>query len=178
MVLLMYLAVLPPENNPLIDDHIIYALVFLFLGMRAHAMPKRKDYSHHNHINNYEKRIFTPIEKETIANEIFVECSTQERICNLSSCRSFLGEKSGSRHTQKMISFSVFEEGEGKVIVGETEYIVGDGDTVIVPAGTPHNVINTGSGSLKLYNHLCSLSSQRRNRSSYKEEGDGPRRGI
>ncbi len=27
MMLLMYLAVLPPENNPLIDDHIIYALV-------------------------------------------------------------------------------------------------------------------------------------------------------
>lgn len=29
MVVLMYLAVLPPENNPVIDDHIIYALVFL-----------------------------------------------------------------------------------------------------------------------------------------------------
>lgn len=42
MVLLMYLAVLPPENNPLIDDHIIYALVFLFLGARAHAIAKKK----------------------------------------------------------------------------------------------------------------------------------------
>jgi thiosulfate dehydrogenase [quinone] large subunit len=29
MVVLMYLAVLPPENNPVLDDHIIYALVFL-----------------------------------------------------------------------------------------------------------------------------------------------------
>jgi thiosulfate dehydrogenase [quinone] large subunit len=27
MLLLMYLAVLPPENNPIIDDHIIYILV-------------------------------------------------------------------------------------------------------------------------------------------------------
>ena len=42
MVLLMYLAVLPPENNPLIDDHIIYALVFLFLGARAHAIARKK----------------------------------------------------------------------------------------------------------------------------------------
>lgn len=28
MVVLMYLAVLPPENNPVIDDHIIYAILF------------------------------------------------------------------------------------------------------------------------------------------------------
>lgn len=48
--------------------------------------------------------------------------------------------------------FFRFEKGEGKVIVGETEYIVGDGDVVIVPAGTEHNVINTSSTEdLKLY---------------------------
>lgn len=29
MVVLMYLAVLPPENNPVIDDHIIYAILFV-----------------------------------------------------------------------------------------------------------------------------------------------------
>lgn len=48
--------------------------------------------------------------------------------------------------------FFRFEKGEGKVIVGETEYIVGDGDVVIVPAGTSHNVINTSATEdLKLY---------------------------
>lgn len=48
--------------------------------------------------------------------------------------------------------FFRFEKGEGKVIVGETEYSVEDGDTVIVPAGTQHNVINTSeSESLKMY---------------------------
>lgn len=48
--------------------------------------------------------------------------------------------------------FFRFEKGEGKVIVGETEYTVGDGDVVIVPAGTEHNVINTSSDEeLKLY---------------------------
>jgi thiosulfate dehydrogenase [quinone] large subunit len=30
MVVLMYLAVLPPENNPVIDEHIIYALIFAY----------------------------------------------------------------------------------------------------------------------------------------------------
>jgi mannose-6-phosphate isomerase-like protein (cupin superfamily) len=48
--------------------------------------------------------------------------------------------------------FFRFEKGEGKVIVGETEYIVADGDTVIVPAGTQHNVINmSDSEDLKMY---------------------------
>lgn len=39
MVVLMYLAVLPPENNPVIDDHIIYALVFLLLAYQAKSLP-------------------------------------------------------------------------------------------------------------------------------------------
>ena len=47
--------------------------------------------------------------------------------------------------------FFRFESGLGTVLVGETEYMVGDGDTVIVPAGTQHNVINTGTEPLTLY---------------------------
>ena len=48
--------------------------------------------------------------------------------------------------------FFRFEKGEGKVIVGEAEYSVTDGDVVIVPAGTQHNVINVSSTEdLKLY---------------------------
>ena len=31
MVVLMYLAVLPPENNPVLDDHLVYALIFIGL---------------------------------------------------------------------------------------------------------------------------------------------------
>lgn len=48
--------------------------------------------------------------------------------------------------------FFRFEEGEGKVIINDTEYEVKDGDVVIVPAGSQHNVINTSeSEDLKLY---------------------------
>lgn len=32
MMVLMYLSVVPPENNPLVDEHIIYALVLLILA--------------------------------------------------------------------------------------------------------------------------------------------------
>jgi mannose-6-phosphate isomerase-like protein (cupin superfamily) len=48
--------------------------------------------------------------------------------------------------------FFRFEKGHGKVIIGETEYEVGDGDVVVVPSGIQHNVINTSSDeTLNMY---------------------------
>jgi len=48
--------------------------------------------------------------------------------------------------------FFRFESGNGKVIIDETEYLVTDGDSVIVPIGSKHNVINTSeSDYLKFY---------------------------
>ena len=35
MLALMYIAVLPPENNPIIDDHIIYILVLALISSHA-----------------------------------------------------------------------------------------------------------------------------------------------
>ena len=46
--------------------------------------------------------------------------------------------------------FFRFEKGSGKVIVNDTEYDVVDGDAVIVPSGSRHNVI-AGHYGLKLY---------------------------
>ena len=41
MLVLMYLAALPPENNPVLDDHIIYALVFAyFIASHKRALPQ------------------------------------------------------------------------------------------------------------------------------------------
>ncbi len=48
--------------------------------------------------------------------------------------------------------FFRFESGKGKVIINETTYLVKDGDSVIIPAGATHNVINTSEDEeLKLY---------------------------
>jgi mannose-6-phosphate isomerase-like protein (cupin superfamily) len=48
--------------------------------------------------------------------------------------------------------FFRFESGEGKVVIAGVEYMVGDGDVAIVPAGEQHNVINISSTEpLKLY---------------------------
>lgn len=44
------------------------------------------------------------------------------------------------------------EAGEGKVIIDGEEKAVSDGDSIIVPAGAKHNLINTSSKNpLKLY---------------------------
>lgn len=62
------------------------------------------------------------------------------------------GEEIGMEIHEENDQFFCFEAGVGRVIVGETEYSVGDGDSVIVPAGTQHNVMNTSDREpLKLY---------------------------
>jgi mannose-6-phosphate isomerase-like protein (cupin superfamily) len=48
--------------------------------------------------------------------------------------------------------FFRFEKGHGRVIINETTYEVSDGDAVVVPAGSRHNVTNTSpTEELKLY---------------------------
>ncbi len=48
--------------------------------------------------------------------------------------------------------FFRFESGEGKVTIDDAEYKVKDGDAVIVPAGSRHNVVNISeTEKLKLY---------------------------
>ena len=48
--------------------------------------------------------------------------------------------------------FIRFEKGKGKVILGDYEKEVSDGDAIVVPQGVRHNVINTSETEpLKLY---------------------------
>lgn len=45
----------------------------------------------------------------------------------------------------------VFVEGEGAAIMDGERTVVGPDRLVLVPAGTRHNVVNTGSSDLRLY---------------------------
>lgn len=48
--------------------------------------------------------------------------------------------------------FFRFESGNGKCVIDGNEYSVTDGDIIIVPAGTKHNIINVSQSEyLKLY---------------------------
>lgn len=47
--------------------------------------------------------------------------------------------------------FLRIEVGQGKVILNGVEHDLTDGSAIVVPAGTSHNIINTGSTEMKLY---------------------------
>ena len=62
------------------------------------------------------------------------------------------GEEIGEEVHGDGDQFFRFEKGSGKVVIDGTEYTVGDGDAVVVPAGARHNVMNTSATvDLKLY---------------------------
>lgn len=92
------------------------------------------------------------IEKITLENENFRKVLYTGEHCQLVLMSLKPGEEIGSEVHEENDQFFRFETGEGKVIINETEYKVGDGDAVIVPAGATHNVINTSNTlALKLY---------------------------
>ena len=62
------------------------------------------------------------------------------------------GEEIGLEVHKDGDQFFRFESGEGRVFIDGTSYDVKDGDAVIVPAGSEHNVINMSNKKhLKLY---------------------------
>jgi len=92
------------------------------------------------------------IERLTIANNNFRQVLYTAEHCQLVLMSLLPSEEIGSEVHEEGDQFFRFEKGEGKVIINKTEYAVGDGDSVIVPAGAEHNVINTSpSEPLKLY---------------------------
>ena len=61
------------------------------------------------------------------------------------------GDEIGSEVHRDRDQFFRIEEGEGKVDIDDNSYQVVDGSGIIVPAGSRHNVRNTGTEPLKLY---------------------------
>lgn len=92
------------------------------------------------------------LEKRTIENTDFRHVLYTAQHCQLVLMSLLPGEEIGSEVHEDGDQFFRFEKGEGKVVINETEYIVTDGDGVIVPAGARHNVMNTSTTeALKLY---------------------------
>ena len=99
-----------------------------------------------------KKGYYRAIEQLTIENENFRTVLYTGEHSQLVLMSIVPGGEIGSEVHEDGDQFFRFEKGEGKVVINETEYTVGDGDTAIVPAGATHNVINTSmTESLKLY---------------------------
>ncbi len=92
------------------------------------------------------------IEKLTAENENFRRVIYTAKYSQLVLMSLLPGEEIGMEVHKSGDQFFRFEKGQGKVIIDETEYEVTDGDAVIVPEGSKHNIINTSSSeSLYLY---------------------------
>lgn len=62
------------------------------------------------------------------------------------------GEEIGLETHQENDQFFRFESGKGKVFINETEYDVTDGDVVVIPVGSKHNIVNiSDTENLKMY---------------------------
>ncbi len=92
------------------------------------------------------------IEKLTMENTNFRQVLYTALDCQLVLMSLLPGEEIGMEVHDEGDQFFRFESGIGKVIVDDTEYEVADGDAVIVPVGSRHNVINVSQTEmLKLY---------------------------
>jgi mannose-6-phosphate isomerase-like protein (cupin superfamily) len=98
------------------------------------------------------KGLYVNLEKDTIANENFRKVIYTAHHCQLVLMALRPMEEIGLEVHEENDQFFRFEKGEGKVVIDGNEYIVGDGDGIIVPSGAQHNVVNTSfTEALKLY---------------------------
>lgn len=95
---------------------------------------------------------YTHLEAETLKNSFFRKVLFTGPNSQLVLMALQPNEDIGSEVHAENDQFFRFEEGEGKVVIGDEEHIVGDGDSVVIPAGIEHNVINTSDAKmLKMY---------------------------
>lgn len=94
---------------------------------------------------------FAPVEKDTLENHNFRKVVYTGNHLQVVLMSLLPGEDIGQEVHADVDQFFRFESGLGKVIVNGNEFSVQDGDAFVVPAGSEHNVINTGTDALKLY---------------------------
>lgn len=91
------------------------------------------------------------LEDKTLTNEYFREVLYTTTKSQLVVMSLIPNEEIGEEVHQDHDQFIRIETGQAKVILNGEEHDVSDGYAVVIPAGTKHNVINTGAGMVKLY---------------------------
>jgi len=101
--------------------------------------------------NSANPGFLSNIEKDTLNNKNYREVLFTTKNSQLVLMTVAPGDEIGEE-VHKLDQFIRFESGSGKVILGDFEQEVSDGDAIVVPEGVKHNVINTSkTEDLKLY---------------------------
>lgn len=91
------------------------------------------------------------LEKVTLENEKFRQVLYTGRYCQLVLMSLKPGEDIGEE-VHGLDQFIRIEKGIGKAVLDGVEHELGDGFSIIIPASTRHNIINTSQDEpLKLY---------------------------
>ena len=91
------------------------------------------------------------IEKLTKENKFFRKVLFTGKHSQLVVMRLKPSEDIGLEIHDNVDQFFRIDEGEGEVIIDGNKTQIKDGFAVVVPAGSEHNIINTGNTDLKLY---------------------------
>ncbi len=97
-----------------------------------------------------KKGYFGHIEKDTEENTNYRKVLYTGENSQLVLMSLLPGEQIGEE-IHDVDQFFRIEKGIAEVFVDQTEYTAVDGDVVIVPAGSKHNVLSVGPEVLKLY---------------------------
>ena len=90
------------------------------------------------------------IETESLENEYFRKVLyTDERLQLV--VMSLAPNEDIGEEVHELDQFIRVEKGEGKSVLNGEEYAISDGYAVVIPKGVRHNIINSGSGHMKLY---------------------------
>lgn len=90
------------------------------------------------------------IEKLSLKNDNFRKVLYTDKNSQLVLMSLLAGEDIGEE-IHDVDQFLRIEKGTGKTILNDTSHELADGSVVIVPAGVKHNIINTGTDSMKIY---------------------------
>ena len=92
----------------------------------------------------------TNIEEAALKNDVFRKVLFTAEHSQLVLMSLKPGEDIGTE-THDLDQFIRVESGRGTALLNGVEYGLADGTAVVIPAGTEHNIMNSGQESLKLY---------------------------
>lgn len=90
------------------------------------------------------------IEKDSLENDNFRKVLYTDKNSQLVLMSLVAGEEIGEE-VHDVDQFLRVEKGTGKAVLQGVAYDITDGSIILVPAGTQHNIINSGTGPMKLY---------------------------
>ena len=91
------------------------------------------------------------IEKLTLDNNYYRKVLDTNKKMQLVLMSLDIDEEIGEEVHKTISQFIRVEKGTATAIIKGKRYYLKDGDSVIVPPNTKHNIINRGEGQLKLY---------------------------